>query len=45
MPTSEELLELAGRCAEKLDLDGKLRHVPAFSDAEDGRRLRLRRES
>ena len=35
MPTSEELLELADRCAEKLDLDGKLRHLPSFSDAED----------
>jgi hypothetical protein len=35
MPTSEELLELAERCAAKLDLDGKVRHVPSFSDAED----------
>src|SRR5262249_50814490 len=35
MPTSEELLELAERCARKLDLDGKLRHVPSFSDAEE----------
>src|SRR5262245_22845083 len=35
MPTSEELLELAERCAEKLELEGKLRHVPSFSDAED----------
>ena len=35
MPTSEELLELAERCAEKLELDGKLRHVPSFSDAEE----------
>jgi hypothetical protein len=35
MPTSEELLELAERCAEKLELDGKLRRVPSFSDAED----------
>src|SRR4029450_3804792 len=35
MPTSEELLELADRCAEKLELNGKLRHVPSFSDAED----------
>src|SRR5262245_47218924 len=35
MPTSEELLELAERCAEKLELDGKLRHVSSFSDAED----------
>ena len=35
MPTSEELLELAERAAEKLDLDGALRHVPSFSDAEE----------
>jgi hypothetical protein len=35
MPTSEELLELADRCAEKADLEGKLRHVPSFSDAEE----------
>jgi len=35
MPTSEELLELAERCAKKLELDGKLRHVPSFSDAEE----------
>lgn len=35
MPTSDELLELAERCADKLELDGKLRHIPSFSDAED----------
>jgi len=35
MPTSEELLELADRCADKLDLDGKRRNIPSFSDAED----------
>ena len=35
MATSDELLELADECARKLDLDGKVRHVPAFSDAED----------
>jgi len=35
MPTSDDLIELAGRCAERLDLDGKVRHVPSFSDAED----------
>ena len=35
MPTSDDLLQLAERCAEKLALDGKLRHVPSFSDAED----------
>ena len=34
MPTSEELLELADRCAEKLDLEGKRRNIPSFSDAE-----------
>ena len=35
MPTSDELLELADQCAVKLDLDGKIRHVPSFSDAEE----------
>ena len=35
MPTSQELLELADRCAAKLDLNPKLRHVPSFSDAEE----------
>ena len=35
MPTSDELLELAQRCAAKLELEGKLRHVPSFSDAEE----------
>jgi hypothetical protein len=35
MPTSEELLALAERCAGKLELDGKMRHVPSFSDTED----------
>lgn len=35
MPTSEELLQLAERCAAKLELEGKLRHVPSFSDAEE----------
>jgi len=35
MPTSDELLELAGRCAARLQLDGPLRAVPSFSDAED----------
>ena len=35
MPTSDELLELAGRCAEKLDIDGKVRFIPSFSDIED----------
>jgi hypothetical protein len=35
MPTSEELLELADACARKLQLEGSLRHVPSFSDAEE----------
>ena len=35
MPTSDELLDLAERCAAKLALDGQLRHLPSFSDAED----------
>ena len=35
MPTSDELIELADRCAAKLELDGTLRYVPSFSDAED----------
>ena len=34
MPTSEELLELADRCAEKLEMEGKRRNIPSFSDAE-----------
>lgn len=35
MPTSDELIELAERCADKLEIDAKMRHVPSFSDAED----------
>src|SRR4030095_12571311 len=35
MPTSDALLDLANQCAAKLDLDGELRHVPPFSDAEE----------
>jgi hypothetical protein len=35
MPTTEELLELADQAAKKIDLDGKLHHIPSFSDAED----------
>ena len=35
MPTSDELLELADQCASKLELDGVLRHVLSFSDAEE----------
>lgn len=33
--TSEELLELAERCAAKLGLEGERRTVPSFSDAEE----------
>jgi cytochrome P450 len=29
------LLDLADRCADKLELDGKMRHVPSFSDTEE----------
>ncbi|MEQ1573754.1 MAG: hypothetical protein ABL993_05855 [Vicinamibacterales bacterium] len=35
MPISEELLELATRCAEKIELDGRQRLLPSFSDIED----------
>jgi len=35
MPTSDELLELAEQCASKLQLDGALRAIPSFSDAEE----------
>jgi hypothetical protein len=35
MPTSEDLLKLATRCADRLERQGHLRHVPSFSDAED----------
>lgn len=35
MPTSDELIELADQCASKLELNGALRHVPSFSDAEE----------
>ena len=35
MPTSDDLLQLADRCADKLELEGKLRHVPSFSDTEE----------
>jgi hypothetical protein len=34
MPISDELLDLANRCASKMELDGVLRHVPSFSDVE-----------
>ena len=35
MPTSDELLELAERCASKIALDAEVRRVPSFSDAEE----------
>ena len=35
MPTSDELLQLAEACAAKLDIDGRMRHIPSFSDAEE----------
>jgi hypothetical protein len=35
MPTSDELLDLAELAAKKIDLEGKLRHIPSFSDAEE----------
>lgn len=34
MATSEDLLELAERCAAKLEIDANMRFVPSFSDAE-----------
>ena len=34
MPTSDELIELADHCAEKMEVD-RMRHVPSFSDAEE----------
>jgi hypothetical protein len=35
MRSQEELLELAGRCAQKLDAAGTLRYAPSFSDVEE----------
>jgi len=35
MPTSQELLDLADRCAAKLELDARQRSIPSFSDAEE----------
>ena len=35
MPTSDELMQLAEQCAEKMDLGAKMRHIPSFSDAEE----------
>lgn len=34
MPISEELLDLADRCAAQIDMEGA-RHLPSFSDAEE----------
>jgi hypothetical protein len=35
MPTSDDLLELARHCADRLDLHSDIRLVPSFSDAEE----------
>jgi hypothetical protein len=35
MPTSDELMQLAEECAEKMELDARTRYIPSFSDAED----------
>ena|SRR5947207_2819817 len=35
MPTSEDLLALADRCAERIGVTTALRHIPSFSDAEE----------
>ena len=35
MPTSDELMQLAERCAARVELDAKSRHIPSFSDVED----------
>ncbi len=35
MPTSEELLQRAERCVDRMEVDAKVRHIPSFSDAED----------
>ena len=35
MPTSDELMELAEECVDKLELDAKMRHIPSFSDVEE----------
>ncbi|MGE0591769.1 MAG: hypothetical protein AB7G23_01440 [Vicinamibacterales bacterium] len=34
MPTSDDLLDLADACADKVDLGTAARHVPTFSDSE-----------
>ena len=35
MPLTDVVQELADACAAKVDLDGKLRMLPGFSDVED----------
>lgn len=35
MPTSEELFDLAERCADRVAQAGSIRHLPSFSDAEE----------
>src|SRR3977135_1745643 len=35
MPISDELLELADLCAEKLDLEDTRRDIPSFAEVED----------
>lgn len=35
MPTSDDLIELAAACADRIDLDGKVRFLPSFSDVEE----------
>ena len=35
MPTSEDLLALADRCADRIGVNSALRHIPSFSDAEE----------
>jgi hypothetical protein len=35
MPTSDELMQLAEECVDRMELDPKMRHIPSFSDAED----------
>lgn len=35
MPTSDELLQLAEECAERMDIGAKRRAIPSFSEAEE----------
>lgn len=35
MPTSDELLQLAEACVDRMEIDAKMRHIPSFSDAEE----------